>query len=135
MNKTTPQLKNVGKCTFFSNGILNEKEMKPNTSTWLYKLSSPKEQGLLNYLKDKFPYLHKLAIEQWDYQGGVLGQKEIRLTQPLEEYENVKNKCLSFLLLITWGIIKNGHTFLNIQNKLLEVQDIPEEVEKKAYSS
>lgn len=50
----------------------------------------------------------------------------------MEAYKEKKKKILGYRLPITRDITKEGHAFTNIQNSLVEVKDIPEEVEKKA---
>ena len=62
-----------------------------------------------------------------------MGHEETGIRQPIKAYQETKKKGLDFEQLTTGGISKDGHTFLNFQNKIIEVKDIHEEVEKKAY--
>lgn len=43
-----------------------------------------------------------------------------------------KEKCLGFGLPTTKGTTKNDHIFLNIQNELMKIENILEEVKKRA---
>lgn len=51
----------------------------------------------------------------------------------MEEYKERKKKGLGYGLSVTRDTMKDEHAFINIQNKHVEVEEIPEEVENKAY--
>ncbi len=52
---------------------------------------------------------------------------------PINAYKWESKSGLGFGIPTTWGTNTNGHTFLNIHYDLVKIEDIPEEVEKRAY--
>ena len=52
----------------------------------------------------------------------------------VEAYKESKKKGLGFEQPTTRGTSRDGHAFLNIQNKLIDIKYIPKEVEKRAYN-
>ena len=62
-----------------------------------------------------------------------MGKEEEGIKYPIEAYKESKKKGLSFEQPTTEGIFRDEHAFLNIQNKLIQFEDIPEEVEKRSY--
>ena len=62
-----------------------------------------------------------------------MGHLESGIRQPIEAYIEKKRKGLGYRLPATRGTTTEGHAFTNIQNSLIEVEGIPQKVEKKAY--
>ncbi len=71
--KATSQLHQLVPTTFVTKGILDGAENTLDMNTWLYKEPPHKSEALLDHFKQKYPWSHQLAMEQWDYQGGGLG--------------------------------------------------------------
>ena len=74
-----------------------------------------------------------MVTKKQDYQGGGLGKEEIGIKHPVKAYKESKKKGLSFEQPTTRGTSRDGHAFQNVHNEIVEVEDIPEEVEKRAY--
>ena len=64
---------------------------------------------------------------RWPRPSGIRYEKTYRSTPRAE------NQRLRLWPPATRGTTIEGHAFTNIHNNLVEVKDIPEEVEKKAY--
>ena len=73
--------------TFITKGILDGVENAPDINTWLYKEPPPKSEALLDHFKQKYPWSHHLAMEQWDYQGSGLDHQELGMRQPIEAHK------------------------------------------------
>ena len=77
--------------------------------------------------------MHKLVTERWNYQGGGLGPEERGMQCPIEAHKGDKKLGLGFGIPTTGGTNTDGHAFSNIHRDLVAIEDIPEEVEKRAY--
>ncbi len=53
---------------------------------------------------------------------------------PIQAHQGKKTKILGYGLPAPGATTTEGHTFTNIENTLVEVEEIPKEVEKKAYN-
>ena len=74
-----------------------------------------------------------MITKKWDYQGGGLGKEETDIRHLVEAYKESNKQCLNFGQPKTRGTSRDRHASQNVHNKLIEVEEIPEEVEKKAY--
>ena len=127
----SPQYKQLGPTTFVSLGILLSTKLTPDINNWLYKDPPPNNQERLDYYRQKFPQEHKLVTEKWNYQGGGLGPEGRGMQCPLQPHiGQEKTTGLGFGKPTTEGTNRDGHAFSNIHRDLIEIKDIPEEVEK-----
>ena len=76
-----------------------------------------------------------MVTKKWDYQGGGLGKEETDIKHPLEAYQESNKQGLGYGQPIIGGTSRDSHAFQNVHNKPVEVEDIPEEVEKRAYDN
>ena len=74
-----------------------------------------------------------MVTQKWDYQGGGLGKEESGIKHPVEAYKEFNKHGLGHGQPTTGGTSRDGHAFQNVHNELVEVEDIPEEVENRAY--
>ena len=99
----------------------------------MYIEPPPKKQELLDYFSQKYPQSHKMVTQKWDYQGSGLRKEETGIKHPVEAYKESNKQGLGFGQPTTGGTRRDEHAFQNVHNELVEIKDIPEELEKKAY--